>query len=160
MKKRTIFLIITIDAVIAGAVISYIFLKPDGFLTPDNSYKGLLIRAVSSADRIEILVPGSEAIDPGGLLLEIKGHAKAKELLKILEINEKDFGESCQCYGYFWIAFFKGNTNLAKIAVKHGYEIEWLQGKWPGQTILTKESKERVYEWLKQEGFTPHLTPY
>jgi hypothetical protein len=155
MKKRTIFLIITIDAVIAGAVISYIFLKPDSFLTPDNSYKGLLIRAVSSADRIEILRPGSEAID-GGLLHEIKEPGKAKEFIEILEINENNFGNPCECGGDFQIAFFKGKTNLAKIAIKHGSFIEWLGGKWPGQTTITKDSRERVYEWLKQEGFTSY----
>ena len=159
MKKRTIFLIIAIDAVVAGAVISYIFLKPDSYLIPDNSYRGLLIQAVSSADRIEILIPGSEAID-GGLLHEIKGRDKVEELLKILEINENDFSSPCECGGSFWIAFFKGNINLATIAIKNEFFIEWLGGKWPGQTTLTKESKERIYKWLKQEGFVPRIERY
>lgn len=147
MKKCTIFLITGIIAFTVAAAIAFSFF---------HCHKRMLVKTISSADRIEIQTSAFQYDYPGKCLLEIKGHDKVMEFINMLNIDEKNFHSPCECDGDFRIAFFIGKTNLATIAIKHGFGVEWFKGKWPGQTGLTKESKENIFKWLKQEGFVSY----
>jgi hypothetical protein len=152
MKKRAKFLMVAICAMVIVATIT--------FLRIHFTYRNILVKVVSSANKMEIQTTALYYDYPGKCLLEIEGQNKVLEFIKILDINEHGFNEPCKCDGDFQIAFFRDNEKLATIAIKHESGIEWFKGEWPGQTGLTKESRENIFGWLKEQGFVPDLEPH
>jgi hypothetical protein len=114
-----------------------------------------LQQAVAGATRLRVRSGGTchRMVSEEKTQWELKDATKVQEFAKLIQIDERQSGRECMCCGDPTFEFYQGDKLLAMVGFHHGISLRWAGGCWPGDGMLTAESRDRLPQWFADNGY-------
>jgi hypothetical protein len=111
-------------------------------------------QAVAGATRLRVRSGGTchRDLSREKTLWELADAAKIRELAALIHIDEAQSGFECMCCGEPSFEFYQGDHLIATLGFHHGRSLRWL-GEWPGDGMLTPETRDKLPKWFAEHGF-------
>ena len=116
-------------------------------------YDGEFHDAISAANRVVVrtkFVKDGQPSNGDNALFEVTSVSEIRQIADHLKFKSPQLMDSCMCSGDPTLDWFRGDTKLACVAVKHGAALHW-RGL-PGDCQLTQNSAEMSFHIPEMES--------
>lgn len=119
------------------------------------AWDALLLDSLTGADRVVVRSGGTCHRDPEKeeVLIELDGAERVRELLELIETDDRQSGGHCMCCGDPTFEIFREGVLVAELGFHHGQSLRWVGG-WSGDGMLSVPSAQAMTEWMARHGHT------